>query len=185
MLKYVLGIILLLVIVLVVYLKSQGAFEKIEFEEKEQAELILIGEKHVGDYAMTGEVQDRLYEELKEKGIETYKGFGIYYDNPREVTKENLRSFVGSILEEKDYDKLEILNVEYDVRILNKQKVVYTSMPYKSKMSIMFGVFKVYPKASIYLTEKAYKQNANLEIYDIPNKKIHYIFPTDSAPDFE
>ena len=56
----------------------------------------LLNEQHVGDYKKAGQVMDKIYSRLLgEDTIETSRGFGLYYDYPKKVKKENLRSVVA------------------------------------------------------------------------------------------
>lgn len=54
-------------------------------------------------------------------------------------------------------------------------KSVVAEFPYKGKMSIILGIFKVYPKLSAYINEHKYASTPIMELYDQPNEKIEYI----------
>ena len=47
--------------------------------------------------------------------------------------------------------------------------------PIKSTMSYMIGPMKAYPALSKRMKEKGFIPTLSLEVYDLPNKKIHYI----------
>ena len=156
-----------------------SVFASIDVKEKKIGPLKLIYKEYIGPYKETGQIQDEVYYSLlNEEKIETYKGFGIYYDDPKTTPDSELRSKSGCILEEKDYDKLDRLEEDYDLMELGDQKYIYAEFPFKSKLSIMLGVFKVYPQLDRYLEEKGYEKKEVMEIYDIPNKKIIYLMPT-------
>lgn len=55
------------------------------------------------------------------------------------------------------------------------QKSVVAEFPYKGKMSIIIGIFKVYPKLSAYIKEHKYNQTPIMELYDQPNERLEYI----------
>ena len=83
-----------------------GFFAKIQIEEREVGPFKVVYEEHIGDYRGTGKIMDEIYHSLLDDGIETYKGFGIYYDDPKTTEKDKLRSIAGCILEENDHLKI-------------------------------------------------------------------------------
>lgn len=153
-----------------------GGFKKITFDIIEQGGETLVYEDLIGDYRQAGEVSDRVYYSLlNNHNIETYKGFGIYYDNPREVEKSKLRSKVGCILEEKDYDKISELEKSFNIKTYPYKKYLVTEFPYKGNFSIFTGIMRVYPAIHKYIKNNDLKIDGHImEIYDIPNKKIIY-----------
>lgn len=136
----------------------------------------LIYEKIVGDYKQSGVIMDKIYYSLlNEDQITTYKGFGIYYDNPQKVAADKLRSEAGCILEEKDLAKLPELEKKYAIRAFPKAKYLVTEFPYKNNVSVFFSLIKVYPALNKFALENGLSDDsAVMEIYDIPNKKIIY-----------
>lgn len=171
-------VIALVVIMLLVYLSRHGLFSQIKIEEKNVGPYLLVYKEHIGDYKNTALVMDEIYYDLKDNySIVTTKGFGIYYDNPKEVAKEKLRSIAGSIVEGSSLQDLGIISSKYTVKEYPASKSVVAEFPYTGKISIMLGVFKVYPKLNIYIDKKKYAPVPIMEIYDQPNGKIEYISP--------
>ena len=119
---------------------------------------------------------DKIYNSLlNEDKIETFKGFGVYYDNPQKVEKSELRSEAGCILEKTDIDKLPNLEKKYTVRTFPEKEYIITEFPYKGKISIFFSIMKVYPALNKFAKQNGYNEESSvMEIYDIPNKKILY-----------
>ncbi len=174
------SIIVLVVIVLLIVFSRYGLFAPVNIAEKNIGPYLLVYKKHIGDYKNVGQVMDKLYYDLKDNyGIETTKGFGLYYDNPQEVDKEKLRSIVGCIVENKSVDSLNSISDKYGVKEYPSTKSVVAEFPYKGKMSIVVGIFKVYPKLSTYIKEHKYAQTPIMELYDQPNEKIEYISSVD------
>ncbi len=137
---------------------------------------LLVYKKHTGDYKNVGPVMDELYYDLKNNyDIETTKGFGLYYDNPQKVEKAKLRSIVGCVVEGRSVEDLIKVSNKYGVKKYPSSKSVVAEFPYKGKMSIIIGIFKVYPKLSAYIKEQKYTQTPIMELYDQANKKIEYI----------
>lgn len=159
------------------FLSFAGFFAKVEIQEKSQGPFVLVYEDHKGDYKGTAKIQDRIYHSLlNEHKIETKRGFGIYYDNPKTVPTSELRSIAGCILESSDLDKIEYLRQNnFKIRDLPATDYVYTEFPYTSSLSILGGIFVVYPKLEEYIKEKKLPNNEIMEIYDVPNKKILYL----------
>ncbi|MFW6222251.1 MAG: hypothetical protein ACOC3T_01430, partial [Bacteroidota bacterium] len=52
---------------------------------------------------------------------------------------------------------------------------IVAEFPFKGKLSIIFGIMKVYPSIEKFVKKKGYSNDgAVMEIYDVPNKKILY-----------
>lgn len=153
-----------------------GGFKQLDIKVSVQGGETVVYETITGDYRQSGEVMDKIYYALLNKhNLETYKGYGLYLDNPQKVEKEKLRSEAGSIIEEKDLEKLKALNHRFQTKVLQNKKYITTEFPYKGKLSVMLSIMKVYPALSKYAKEKGYNEDgAVMEIYDIPNDKILY-----------
>ncbi len=173
----IVGIVVVLCItILLIYLSGYGLFSSVKITEKNVGPYLLIYEKHIGDYKNAGSVMDKLYYDLKDNyKIETTKGFGLYYDNPQDVAKEELRSIIGCIVEEKTIEDLKDLNNKYGIQEYPISKSVVAEFPFKGKMSIILGIFKVYPKLGAYLEKHEYSPAPVMELYDQPSEKIEYI----------
>ncbi len=177
MIKIVLLVLLLLALGFTFFLNYIGFFSKIIVEEKEVGPFVLVYEDHKGDYKGVAQVENDIYYSLLNNyQIETFKGFGIYYDDPKKVAKEDLRSIAGCILEEKDYDKIEKLKEDgLKIKEIPKQNSIVAEFPFKNQFSIIAGVIRVYPELSKYITENNLVNNEMMEIYDTPTQKIIYL----------
>jgi Uncharacterized conserved protein len=174
--KIFLIIVIVMIIAIIILVAYYGGFYKLRISVDEAGGETLVYESLRGNYKKSGTVMDKIYWSLlNNEKIETYKGFGIYYDNPQKVEEAELRSEAGCILEDKDTTKIPMLEKKYTVRKFPKKKYIITEFPYKGKLSVMFSLFKVYPALASYAINKGYKENgAVMEIYDIPNNKIQY-----------
>ena len=173
----ILVILIILVVVLILFLYSYyGGFSKFKILTKITGGEIIVFETHIGDYKKSGEVSDKIYYSLlNDEKIETYKGIGIYYDNPKKTETEKLRSEIGCILEESDYDKIETLKEKYGIKKIEEKEYITSEFPFKGKLSILFGILKVIPALNEYAKENNYDEDSPImEIYDVPNKKILY-----------
>ncbi|MFH1227130.1 MAG: GyrI-like domain-containing protein [Planctomycetota bacterium] len=173
--KYAAGALVAVILAVVIIAAYYGIFAEVTIREQDQPALILIYKKHIGSYSQVGKVMDELFSSLKKDNAETTKGFGIYYDNPQNTPAEKLRSVVGCILEEKDRGRVNELKAKYKIQEFPATQVVCSEFPFKGKMSILFGIMKVYPRMFAYISGKGYANTPIMEIYDTPNKKIEYI----------
>ena len=108
--KGIMAIIIVLIIlgILTAVLGFFGCFYKINLKTENTGGEILIYENVTGAYNQASKISNNVYYELLNNyKIETFKGFGIYYDNPKNVEQNKLRSEVGCIGENIDIKTLE------------------------------------------------------------------------------
>lgn len=152
-----------------------GGFHKIRIRTERVGGEMMVYKKVTGDYKQTSSVTNEVYNYLLHNfKIETYKGIGIFYDNPRNVKREDLRSEVGCIIESKYMDKLDTAYCKYEIKNLPYKQWIVTEFPYKGGISVWIGLSRVYPQLEKYVKLHRLPPNPVIEIYDIPNKKIIY-----------
>ena len=173
--KKVILIIVIIIFIILGYIAYLGVFNSVEFTEKEIGPFTFVYEENIGDYAKTGPVFDKIYEDLTADDIETSKGFGIYYDDPKVAPKEQLRSKVGSIITEEQEKEIDERGLPYKIMTIDPITAIVTDIPYRNTLSIFVGVMKVYPKLSEYLEANGYKGALTYELYDKENGKIVYM----------
>ena len=169
----IIGVTLALVAIVFIY---YGGLSKVNCRIDTQGGETLVFKDMIGDYAKSGKLSDEIYYALlNDYEIETFKGFGIYYDNPKEIEKNKLRSEIGCILEQKDISKVSQITGELKTKTNPEKSYIVAEFPFKGKLSIIFGIMKVYPSIEKFVKEKGYNNDgAVMEIYDVPNKKIIY-----------
>jgi hypothetical protein len=169
---WVLGILIFVMLAAYAY---YGGFGKVIPTIEDCGGEILVYEKVTGDYKQSAQVSDRVYQKLLDDfGIETTKGFGIYYNNPEITEKEKLRSEVGCILE-SSFDKIDEIKETFEVTKFPTQKYLRAEFPYKGMPSIILGIMKVYPALNDYIVATGYDLDSPvMEIWDVPSKKIIY-----------
>lgn len=161
---------------LIAFYAYYGGFKKVSIGVRVHGGEMLVYRDVVGDYSQTPEVSNEVYYALlNDYQIETYKGFGIFYDNPKTVEKSKLRSEVGCILEDKDSHRVIELEGRFNVKTLPEAEYMVAAFPLKGMMSIMVGIMKVYPALNKYAKKHGYAEAPIVEIYDVPNKKIIYM----------
>ena len=174
--KTILIILIVLAAILLVLFVYFGGLKKIQVTISKQGGETLVYEKVLGDYRLSAGVMDKIYYSLLEDHkIETFKGFGIYYDNPRKVEKSKLRSEAGCILEDTNDAVIEKLAGKYNIKLFPAKDFMVAEFPYKGKLSVMMGIMKVYPALDRFAKENGFEEDGwVMEIYDIPGKKIIY-----------
>lgn len=173
--KIILIVLAILVILLIVVYVYFGGFRKIKFNVKALGGETIVYENVTGDYSQTPKVTNKIYYSLlNNEKIETTKGIGIYYDHPKKVDKDRLRSEIGCIIEDADSATLTKLSENYQVKTLPQSDFITTEFPFKGKLSVLFGIMKVYPAMEKFNKENGYIDGPITEIYDVPNKKIIY-----------
>lgn len=172
----VIAIISAIITILFALYAYYGGFRKISFELVDAGGEVLVYKSLTGDYKHSGKAIDKIYYSLlEEEGIETFRGFGIYYDNPKKVEASKLRSDVGCVLEDVDEKIIEKLSENYNIKTLPKQKYLVAEFPYKGKISIFIGIMRVYPAMEKYINKEGISEDGFvMEVYDVPGKKIVY-----------
>lgn len=135
----------------------------------------MVYKKVTGDYKQTSSVTNEVYHYLlNDLGIKTYKGIGIFYDNPKHKKKEELRSEAGCVIEPADIHKLDTTLCKYEIKQLPYRESVVADFPYKGGISVLIGLMRIYPKLEKYRETHNLPDHPAVEIYDIPNKKVIY-----------
>lgn len=167
--------IIVLIIVALLFGSYYGGFYNIKMRTERVGGEMIVYKMVTGGYkqtsSVTNEVYDYLFNEFK---IETCKGIGIFYDNPKNVRKEDLRSGIGCIIEPEDLNKLDTTHCKYEIKQLPYSQSVVTEFPYRGVLLIFIGLSRVYPKPDKYAKMHNLPDTPVVEIYDIPNKQIIY-----------
>ena len=174
--KITLIIIVAIFVIFAIIFVYYGGFIKVICRIEKQGGEILVFKQMTGDYANSAKLMDEIYYSLlNDYSIETYKGFGIYYDNPKVVEKSKLRSEIGCIVEDNDSSKLTQITQKFSTKTFPEKSYIVAEFPSKGKLSILFGIMKVYPAIEKFVKINGYMNEGSvMEIYDVPNKKIIY-----------
>lgn len=175
-LKWLLITVLVLALALVAFLWYMGVFSTPKVTEMQMGPYTLVYEEYTGPYSSVGPIMDRVYKGVKAEGIETTKGFGIYLNNPNNTDPSKLQSHLGCIIETKDLNQVYKLRKKFKVAIFRKANCLVAEFPIRNNLSYMVGPLKVYPEMNKALAAKNYKMGNCMELYDMPAKKIFFIF---------
>lgn len=166
--------------VIVLFLFYSGYFTPITFKTIDLPELTLALVPYVGPYKSSSTLQVKLFEELKEAGLDIDSSAGIYFDNPKLVAEAENRSLIGVVMKDEDKEKFLALNSDARLVELVSQKVLYSGFAYKSGLSIMLAIMKIYPAIVKGAKRQAFDVYESIEVYDFPNKTLNFYFPKQS-----
>lgn len=154
-----------------------GLFDTATVQTTYEGGYTLVGKEYTGSYSNAGKNMADVTAQLNREGAKYTRGFGVYYDNPRNTPPEQLRSFVGGILDEKDSTMAPQLREKgFKVESMQRGQALVVSLPLRTNLTYIIGTMKAYPALNKYLQEKNLKSaGAAMEIYD--GKQIVYIMP--------
>jgi hypothetical protein len=179
--KIVAGTLILLGLGIVGALVLAGWFDQPVFMEKPSGPYQLIFEKVAGEYQQAGALTDRMAAWLKDRGVKTSKSFGLYFDHPLEAERGTVRFIAGQIVEPADAAQIPDLARTYLVKTFPRQVCLKAIIPYRTRLSVMVGITKVYPALEKKRVERGHEKNPVLEIYDLENKLIVYLMPLETG----
>lgn len=174
--KTALIIIAFIVISIFTYLGFYNAFYSPDFSVADEGNEFVVYQHVNGHYHLCDSVMKEAFNELYEKnGVVITKGFGYYYDDPKKAGETDISFDAGCIVEDKDSLQLEKISDKFTIEKTPYDKYIVSDFPLKGRMSIMIGMFKVYPKLNEYCVKNGYQSDLPVfEIYDRVEKKIHY-----------
>jgi len=154
-----------------------GVFNRVSVDIQEAGGGTVIFQDVKGDYRQTGIVMDEIYYELKNAyGVETSRGYGKYYDNPKEVAVGNLRSEAGVFLEKEHQKFLVDLRKNFDLKTIDHKEYVVAEFPFRNRFSVMFSTMKVYPALEKFCEANELDSNTPvIEITDVGNSRTIYL----------
>lgn len=162
--------------IILAFLSWAGLFSEIRISEEKSGPYFFAYDVSIGPYRKTADVMDRIYNTLLgEKGVSATTGFGLYYDKPGTVPDEKLRSIAGCIIEKEYQNKLQAPSSKFRTGSIPESNSIIARFPYKGKVSVLIGLFRVYPYLNRYMAEKKLVMGPVIELYDIKNGSISYI----------
>lgn len=137
-------------VILIIYLIYIGFFRRVEIRNKRLPSTLLLYCEYVGDYSKIGTVFQNVRNNVKPLFQPSTLDCGIYYDSPAFVqnTKQS-RAVVGLLLQEHERADAQRFIADHPIfklRQLPEAECIYNEFPYKSFMSILVVLMRVYPK---------------------------------------
>lgn len=168
-------VILLLIFVILLLLAFyfyMGWFKKLVAFEVVMWPYNMLYKQHTWAYYKISNVMDDLYNYALNQDITSDMWIAIYYDNPKEVQKDKLRSDWGILIDDLDI----VLDTWYNLKQLDKNSYVVVTFPLKNNFSYMLWAYKAYPLILEYMLEEGYQiMVPMIEMYDMKNNLIYYM----------
>ena len=148
--KKALKIIGVIALLLIGFLAYEGLFTSATPVKGIEGGYLLCGVDHIGAYQKIGPKFEQIKKIAEEKGFKDGKYSGVYFDDPKTVAEDKLRSFAGIIVNtEKDSAALSNIPGTHFYRI-PKSEAVYCDMPMKGMISMIISISKAYPALGEY-----------------------------------
>lgn len=180
---------LLLVVLAVVFFMciQAGLFHKINIKttRPEFGELVVMYKCGRGAYSESGTLFTQSHSLMPQ-----YNTIGVYYDDPEKKTSENLRYIVGLVLSEggapvKAEDETLLVSHGYKKVVFPALKhAVVADFPYRSTLSCIFAVFRVYPALREYVERRELCAHPIVELYDNSTSRILFAGPLEQQDSF-
>lgn len=162
--KKVLITLLALVLVVFVYLLTQGLMQRVHVEQRMMPGYRIMGVEHQGPYEKIGDAFNRIHQVADENGV-AVQMIGVYFDNPNEVAEDSLRSLAGLVVSEADSSKLSAIRGLKALSIPPGNAAV-SSFETGGMVSMIIGAMKSYPQLTEYVTEKGIAEDV-VFVYEV------------------
>lgn len=156
-----------------------GGFATVTITEGTVGPFTLIYEQNKGSYFQTGKSVEKLMKLAKSYDVKSKLGFGRYYDDPAKIPEAELRSDAGLIVSARELQQLEPHLDGYQRASFPETPALISEFPLKGFLSVILGIWKVYPKMSLALAAKGQAETYTFEIYDVEKQRTTYAFPID------
>ncbi|MDZ7344218.1 MAG: GyrI-like domain-containing protein [candidate division KSB1 bacterium] len=152
------GIVLgLLIVILLISAYRLGLFNRVELQQATRGPYQIVYLSHTGPYHQITEKINRVGAMLKEKNIGTLSACGIFYDDPRAVPQEQLRSKAGFLVEGE-------ISVEapFEIDSVAQREVIVATI----KAHPAVAAFKTYPRMNEWIEQNGFEAaGPGFEIY--------------------
>jgi hypothetical protein len=171
--KKVLIVLSALVLLIFLYLISQGLLQTVVIEQRAMPGYRVAGISHKGPYEKIGDAFNQIHKIADEQGIPV-KMIGVYFDNPNEVAEDSLRSIAGVIVSDADSTKLSAISNLTFMSIPPGQAAV-SDFETGGMVSMIIGAMKSYPKLTEYVMEKGIAEQVAF-VYEVyGERKTEYV----------
>ncbi len=159
---------------LVAYLAFHlGFFDSVSIAEGTRGPYHIIFQDHKGAYFQISEKISDVEKHAKEIGLECAKTFGQFFDDPRSIDEDRLRSR-GGCISERPYPKVPEGSLAGEIPQGRFVIARFSGSP-------AIGPWKVYPKLQQYVNEHRLASPApgSIEIYTLQNDSfsVEYLLP--------
>lgn len=152
-----------------------GVFDKVDLEKRSSPSYLVAGYNFKGSYQQIGPIMGEVDSLLRLIGVNSTKGFGIYFNDPNTTPEAELESYVGNVIEGDSRNRIEeILSLGLQVDTIPAGTAWVASMAIRSQFSYMVGPIRAYPMLEEAVKEADDEVSLVYEIYDLDKKIIHY-----------
>jgi len=153
-----------------------GVFDQMELEKRVQPAYVVAGVTFKGSYQQIGPLMGQVDSSLRSIGINCSKAFGIYFNDPNTTPESELESYVGSVIENGDLERLaDIKSLELQIDTISEGKSWVVSLPIRNQLSYMIGPVRAYPVLEKAVTDSADNVALVYEIYDLEASQSNYV----------
>ncbi|HNR89529.1 MAG TPA: GyrI-like domain-containing protein [Spirochaetota bacterium] len=161
-----------------IFLVYNGVFNDMKVSEAELGPFTFVFERHRGPYHATGPLFAKVSATLAgDLACAQLYGIGVYYDDPRTVAPEALRSDIGYAIEKPDADTAIKIAARLAVRDIPRTRYAVIAFPFKNRLSVMIGAMKAYDPLYGYVSRQGYRIAPAMELYDRKGGTILYAVP--------
>lgn len=172
--KNVAALLVLIAIIVAAGAWYMGAFDTYEVDNRTMGPYNFVYQEYVGPYAQSGAVFTEVHDNLLADGIGTSVALGMYYDNPDMVSTDELRSELGSVIDEV---QATMLPDTYQMKVIDAREYAVVRFPYKNMLSYMIGPMITYSILDDYFGEAGITADHTVELYT--EDAIYYMVPTE------
>lgn len=151
-------------------------FSKVVIEEATMGPYTYAYISHTGPYKDVLKPMADLELKLREAGFTPTRGIGVYYDDPMKIAAEDLKSDVGSIITEAEFNKIEANQDNFNFETIEVGNYLVAEFQIKNAIADMFIPFKVNYVLSRYLKNNNLPYPSKVvEIFDTNPKRILFL----------
>jgi len=138
--KLLIGLVVL-ALVGVGFLSTQGLFTSVEVKQGEQGGHFLVGKHHMGPYYTIGDVFTELHSQSPDAHF-----MGVYFDDPDTTPEDSCRSFAGwQVASAAAGLEWVAAHPDYSLFEIKKRRSMYCDWPHPQGLGMLMGTFKAYP----------------------------------------
>ncbi len=175
--KKILLIVAVLVLAILALLTYEGIWTKAQITKAPEGGYTFIGITHRGAYHKIGTTFEKLKAEVAAAGITQANYGAIYYDDPKTVAEDSLRSFAAVVIS-SSADSMKLANlVDYQVVSIPTAQALVCDLKTADPIGMIVAVFKAYPAFENYFKihpEEATHITHTYELYH--EKSTRFVF---------
>lgn len=175
--KKALIVIAVFLIALAGYLAYEGMFTPATVQTTEEGPYLFMGIEHKGPYQDIMPVFKKLEAQVKEKQIKDAAFAGVYFDDPKTVAEDQLRSLACVVVKSAE-DSLLLAGIEgIKVYPIEHGKALVCERNTSNMVSMIISVMKAYPAISKHIETHPELQQGIKHVYELyRGDKTRFVF---------